>query len=84
MERAEVLERMRKTGATTLDLDPARMTEDASLVEDLEVDSLDVVEYVMALEDDLGVELPEDELGDAKNIGDLLDVVHAKVQAAGS
>ena len=82
MDRSAVLDRMRAKGQELLDIDPARMTEDASLVDDLEVDSLDIVEFVMALEDEFGIELPEDELVDAKNVGDLLTVVHAKTAAA--
>ena len=55
---------------------------EASLKDDLEVDSLDIVEYVMALEDEFGVELPEEELDGAKNISDLVDVVVAKTAQA--
>lgn len=82
MDRSAVLDRMRVKGQELLEIDPDRMTEDASFVDDLEVDSLDIVEYVMALEDEFGIELPEDELTDAKNIGALLDVVHAKTATA--
>ena len=84
MERTEVLEIVRAKGNELLGLEPAAMTEGASLVDDLDVDSLDLVEYVMAIEDELSIELPEDELTGAKNIGDLVDIVHAKTLTSAS
>ena len=84
MERADALERMRTKAAELLELEPAKVVESASLVDDLGVDSLDVVEYVMALEDEFGVELPEGDLEEASSVGDLLDVVMAKVDDGGS
>lgn len=82
MTRSEILDRMRGKAVELLDVKPDAFVESASLVDDLEVDSLDVVEYVMALEDEFGIELPEDELDGAKDIGALLDVVEKKVDAA--
>ena len=55
--------------------------EDKSFVDDLEVDSLSLVELTMELEDALGIELPEEELDDVKTIGAFVDVMWAKVQA---
>lgn len=81
MTRSELLEKMRAKAVDLLDVKPADFVESASLVEDLEVDSLDIVEYVMALEDELGIELPEKELDGAQSIGDLLDVVEKKLAA---
>lgn len=81
MERAEVLEVLRDKAAELLDLSPEAVQEDKSFVDDLDVDSLSLVELTMELEDSLGVELPEDELGDVATIGAFVDVLHAKVSA---
>lgn len=81
MDRTEVLAGMRAKAGELLGLDPAAMTEQASLVDDLQVDSLDLVEYVMALEDLFEVELPEDELSAATNVGELADIVTGKTTA---
>ena len=44
---------------------------DTSLTEDLEADSLDAVEVIMALEDEFGIEIPDEEAEHFKTIGDI-------------
>lgn len=82
MERSEIVDRMRAKAVELLDVPADAFVEQASLKDDLEVDSLDLVEYVMALEDEFSVELPEDELEGATNIAALVDVIVAKTAAA--
>lgn len=65
-----------------LELEPGQIQEDVSFKEDLHVDSLALVEYTMALEDDLGISLPEDEVVDLKTIGQFLDLIVLKTEAA--
>lgn len=48
-----------------------------SLMNDLEADSLDAVEIVMAIEDEFGVEIPDEEAEKFKNIGDIVKYVEA-------
>lgn len=84
MERAEVLTVMREQAAELLGLDPDKVVESASFVEDLEVDSLSLVEYTMQLEDSFGIELPEEELTGLKDIGGLVTLVTQKTEAAGA
>lgn len=47
------------------------ITMETSLVEDLEADSLDAVEVIMALEDEFGIEIPDEEAESFKTVGDL-------------
>lgn len=47
------------------------ITLDTSLSEDLEADSLDAVEVIMALEDEFGIEIPDEEAEHFKTIGDI-------------
>lgn len=82
MERAEVMQVMRDKAVQLLEVEADAVQEDRSFVEDLQVDSLSLVEYTMDLEDTLGIELPEEELTDLKTIGQFLDVVLGKVNAA--
>lgn len=67
-----------------LEVDAAAVQDDKSFVDDLAVDSLSLVEYTMDLEDEFGIELPEDELVGLKTIGAFADLIHAKVLARSS
>ncbi len=79
MDRATVLTTVIDTAVELLKLDPAAVTEDATWGEDLEADSLDLTELVMALEDHFEVEVPEEALENVKTVGDAADVVLAAV-----
>ena len=82
MQRAEVLEVVRDVAQRLLDVEPARVQEETTFVDDLAVDSLALVEYAMALEDELHVRLSEDELAETRTVGQLLDLLVARVPAA--
>ena len=79
MSRDEVLNVMRDCAVDLLKIDPAKVTEEATFADDLEADSLDVVELVMALEEKLDISIPEEELEGIKTVGEALDVIAAKV-----
>ena len=81
MERAEVLQVLREKAVEMLEVEADQVQEDKSFVDDLQVDSLSLVELTMELEDTLGVELPEEELADVKTIGAFVDVIMAKKNA---
>ncbi len=60
------------------DLTPDAISEETAFVEDLGIDSLDVVELVMELEDAFGLdEIPEEELKKMRTVGDLVEYVTA-------
>ena len=82
MERAEVLQVLRDKAVEMLEVEAEQVQEDKSFVDDLQVDSLSLVEFTMELEDTLGIELPEEELTDVKTIGAFVDVILAKSNAA--
>jgi acyl carrier protein len=79
MSRDEVLAVMRDAAVELLKIDPAKVTEQATFAEDLEADSLDVVELVMALEEKLDISIPEEDLEGIKTVGEALDVIASKV-----
>jgi acyl carrier protein len=81
MERAEVLQVLRDKAVEMLEVQAEDVQEDKSFVEDLQVDSLSLVEYTMDLEDAFDIELPEEELVDVKTIGGFVDVILAKANA---
>lgn len=79
MERAEVMQVLRDKAVEMLEVEADQVQEDKSFVDDLQVDSLSLVEYTMELEDTFGIELPEEELTDVKTIGAFVDVIMGKV-----
>jgi acyl carrier protein len=83
MERAEVMQVLRDKAVEMLEVEADQVQEDKSFVADLQVDSLSLVELTMDLEDEFGIELPEEELVDVKTIGAFVDVILAKVNAKG-
>ena len=82
MELAEVLQVLRDKAVEMLEVEADAVQEDKSFVEDLEVDSLSLVEFTMELEDVLGIDLPEEDLVDVKTIGAFVDVIMAKQRVA--
>ncbi len=82
MERSEVLQVLRDKAVEMLEVAPDDVQEDKSFVDDLQVDSLSLVEYTMDLEDALGIDLPEEELTDVTTIGAFLDVIMGKLTSA--
>ena len=57
---SDIAERVKKIVVEHLGVDEAKVTEEASFVDDLGADSLDTVELVMAFEEEFGVEIPDD------------------------
>lgn len=51
------------------------ITMDTRLVEDLKADSLDVVELIMDLEQEYGIQVPEEDLPSVHTVGDILNVI---------
>ena len=76
-----MLQVLREKAVEMLELEADQVQEDKSFVDDLQVDSLSLVELTMELEDTLGVELPEEELADVTTIGAFVDVILAKKNA---
>ncbi|MDH3248080.1 MAG: acyl carrier protein [Acidimicrobiia bacterium] len=79
MDRSEVGERLRATLVSELGLDASKLNDDASFEEDLEVDSLGVVELLMALEDEFDVKIPDEEAENIQTVGQAIDMVHGKL-----
>ena len=70
-----VFEKIQEMLAEQLEVDKSELTMDTNMAKDLEADSLDVVELLMAIEDEFGVEIPEEEIENIKTIGDLTEYI---------
>ncbi len=79
MDRSQVQAKMRDLLVEELGLDAAKITDAATFEEDLEVDSLGVVELLMALEDEFGVRIPDEEAEEITSVGEAVDLVLAKL-----
>ncbi|EFV02557.1 acyl carrier protein [Pseudoramibacter alactolyticus ATCC 23263] len=75
MKMSDKFESVKSIIAEQLGVSEDEITEESNLVEDLEADSLDIVELVMAFEDEFGVKVPDDELENVKTVGDILKVL---------
>lgn len=75
----QLFDRFVKCAVDTLSVDASKVTPTASFADDLEADSLDLVELVMALEDEFGVEVGEEELEGISTVGQAFDLVVGKL-----
>ncbi len=79
MDRDEAFKKFTDSAVEVLAVDPAKVTPEASFADDLGADSLDLVELVMALEENFGIEVGEDELKDIGTVGQAFDLIYAKL-----
>lgn len=73
-----MLERIADIIREQLNLDDIEITEDTSFKDDLQADSLDLFELVMAFEEEYGVEIPSEDLEKFSTVGDVMDYIKAQ------
>ena len=67
-----VFEKVRDILIDQLDAEESAITMEASIIDDLGADSLDVVDLVMTLEDEFDIEIPDEEIENIKTVGDIV------------
>ena len=72
---AATFERVQAIIAEQLGVDPEKVTPDAEFEADLNADSLDLVELIMSLEEEFGVEISDDEAERIRKVSDALDYI---------
>ena len=75
----ELFARFKKCAVEVLSVPESAVVPEAKFGDDLDADSLDLVELVMALEEEFGVEVPEDELEGVETVGQAYDLVVGKL-----
>jgi acyl carrier protein len=75
---SEEFDRFKKCAVEVLAVDEAQLTLEASFADDLDADSLDLVELVMALEEEFGIEVEEDELEGIDTVNAAFKLVQSK------
>ena len=75
--REEIFERVKSVLSEQLGVDESEITEGASFQDDLDADSLDLVELIMELEDNFGMKIPDEDAQKITTVGQAVDYVSA-------
>ena len=75
-----VFEKIKTIVADQLGADADEITMESTFIEDLGADSLDVVELVMAMEDEFDIEIDEDEAENISTVGDVVEYIKANCE----
>ena len=70
-----VLDQIKEIVKDTMDIDESKITLDAKLKEDLELDSLDSVELIMSAEEEFGIEIPDEDVMNFKTVNDIVNYI---------
>ena len=81
MSMEEIFKTIQSLVAEQFAVEPEEVTMDTDLEEDLGADSVDLVELVMAMEEELEIgEVPEEELGGMKTVGDAVNFIAGRMK----
>ncbi|NCR57575.1 MAG: acyl carrier protein [Microcystis aeruginosa LL13-06] len=78
---ASIFDRVQKVVVEQLDVEPEKVTPEASFANDLAADSLDVVELVMGLEEEFDIEIPDEAAEQIDTVGKAVEYINEKVGA---
>lgn len=76
---SSIAEKVKSVIAEQLGVKPEEVTDDAKFVDDLGADSLDTVELVMALEEEYGVEIPDEDAEKLTTVGEAIKYIEDKI-----
>ncbi|MDD3030087.1 MAG: acyl carrier protein [Alphaproteobacteria bacterium] len=79
---SDIAEQVKKIVVEHLGVDAAKVTDNASFIDDLGADSLDTVELVMAFEEEFSIEIPDDAAEKITTVKDAIDFINAKKASA--
>ena len=74
-------ERVKEIIAKELEVEPKDLSADKKFIEDLGADSLDIVELVMALEEEFGIDIPDEDADKLKTVGDAMEYLKSHATA---
>ena len=74
----DILEKGKAVVVEKLGVEPEKVTPEARFIEDLNADSLDIVELVMGLEDEFGLEISDEEAENIRTVGDAVKFIEEK------
>ena len=77
MAKQEIMDRIRTILADQLSIDAESIEMTSSIIDDLNADSLDIVEMVMSLESEFDMQIMDEEAERIRTVGDAVDFIHA-------
>ncbi|WGS64355.1 acyl carrier protein [Marinitoga aeolica] len=78
MGKKELFEKVKEIMAESLSIEEEKITENASLTDDLELDSLELVDLTMDFENELGISIDDSELEKIKTVRDIVEILASK------
>lgn len=82
MSQADIFDRVKKIVVEQLDVEPEKVVPNGSFTEDLGADSLDIVELVMALEEEFDIEIPDEAAEKILTVQEVVDYINNNVAAS--
>ena len=76
----EILDRIKQIVADQLGIDEDQIVPEASFIDDLGADSLDIVELIMALEEEFDIEIPDEDAEKATKVGDVVEYISSHIE----
>ncbi len=77
MSKEEIFNKIKNLIAENFDVDKDKITESTSFIDDLDADSIDLVEFILQLEDEFGSEIPDEEAEKIKTVGDAVSYIES-------
>lgn len=74
-----VFEKIKNYLSSQMGIDESLITMDATFVEDLNIDSLDLVELILTLEEEFGIVIPEEDAEELSTVGDVVNYVSSRI-----
>ena len=74
-----IFEKVKALLCDNLGIDENDVTMEANLIDDLNIDSLDVVELIMAVEEEFGIEIPDEDVEKVTTVGNMVDYIASKL-----
>ena len=77
MSKEEIFNKIKDLIAENFDVDKDKITESTSFIDALDADSIDLVEFILQLEDEFGSEIPDEEAEKIKTVGDAVSYIES-------
>ena len=79
METEEIFEKVKTVIVEQLGIDEANVRMESSFLDDLGADSLDIVEFIMALEEEFGIEIPDEDVEKIVTVKDVVEYISENI-----